>query len=149
MLRWLAVLLLVVACDRSSSRAPVRLGAKSDASAALAAIVAERLEKAGCTVERKFNLGTAVDADRALRSGAIDGYVESHHAALTEVLRRKTQPGPGAEAAVRIEYVKANLVWAPPLGSGDYAVVFQKRIDERCRAASRTFMATGSVLQRL
>jgi glycine betaine/choline ABC-type transport system substrate-binding protein len=146
MLRWLLILLLVAACDRSSSRAPVRLGAKSDPSVALAEIVAQRLEKAGCVVERRFQLGSAVDADRALRTGEIDAYVESHQAALTEILRRKAQPGPGAESAVRIAYVRANLVWAPPLGSGDYAVVFQKAVDERCRAASRTFMATGSTL---
>jgi glycine betaine/choline ABC-type transport system substrate-binding protein len=141
---WLAVLLLMMmACDRSSSRAPVRLGAKSDSSASLAEAVAARLEKAGCAVEREFGLGDSVAVDRALRAGEVDAYVESHAAALTQVLRKKAKPDAGAEALVRIAYVRANLVWAPPLGSGDYAVVFRKDVDERCRAASRTFMATG------
>jgi hypothetical protein len=89
-----------------------------------------------------------VAVDRELRAGDVDAYVESHAAALTQVLRRKAQPDAGAEATVRIAYVRANLVWAPPLGTGDYAVVFRKNVDERCRAASRTFMATASSSKR-
>ncbi len=145
MLRWLALLLLLMACDRSTSRAPVRLGAKSGESRQLAEAVAKRLERSGCQVERQFGLGGSIALDRALRAGSIDAYLESHSAALTQVLRQKAQPGPGAEAAVRIAYVREDLVWAPPLGAGDYAVVFRKRVDERCRAASRSFMGTGSM----
>lgn len=148
MRRTLLLLLLLASCDRSASRAPVRLASKSDDSRAIAEAVAKRLESAGCDVERKFDLGDAVALDRALRAGDIDAYVESHAAALTQVLRKKARPGPAAEAAVRIAYVKANLVWAPPIGAGDYAVVFRKSIDDRCRAASRTFMATGSMLEK-
>ena len=147
-MRWFsAVLLMLIACDRSASRAPLRIGAKSDDTAAIAEVVATRLEQAGCVVERKFRLGDSVAADRALRAGDIDAYVESHAAALTQVLRKKAQAGPAAESAVRIAYVRENLVWAPPLGAGDHAVVFRKSIDDRCRAASRTFMATGSMLR--
>ena len=93
-----------------------------------------------------MRLGDSVTLDRALREGTIDAYVESHAAALTQVLRKKAQPGPAAEAEVRVAYVKENLVWAPQVGAGDYAVVFRKEVDDRCRSASRTFMATGSML---
>jgi osmoprotectant transport system substrate-binding protein len=138
---------MILACDRSASRAPVRIGSKSDAqSAAIAESVARRLERAGCEVERRMRLGGSVILDQALQNGTIDAYVESHAAALTQVLGKKAQPGPAAEAEVRIAYVKENLVWAPPVGVGDYAVVFRKNVDERCRTASRTFMATGSML---
>jgi len=147
MRRSLLVVLLFLACDRSTSREPVRVGAKSDEqSAAIAENVARRLELAGCVVERRMRMGDAVSVGRALRDGAIDAYVESHGVALTQILRRKAQPGPAAEAEVRIAYVKENLVWAPPVGVGDYAVVFRKNVDDRCRNASRTFMATGSML---
>src|SRR5688572_20011316 len=138
MRRTLLLVLLALSCDWSSSRAPLRIGSKADDSVTIAEAVAQRLESAGCTVERKFRLGTTLALDRALRAGEIDAYVESHAAALTQVLRQKEQAGPAAETAVRIAYVKANLVWAPPIGIGDYAVVFRKNIDERCRAASRT-----------
>lgn len=149
MLRWLALLLLLTACDRSTSRAPVRMGSKSDAeSTAIAETVALRLERAGCEVERRFRLGSSVVLDRALRAGELDAYVESHAAALTQVLGQKAQAGPAAEASVRIAYVKANVVWAPPVGVGDHAVVFRKGIDDRCRAASRAFMATGSSFEK-
>lgn len=150
MWRSLLVILLLISCDRSASREPVRIGSGSDErSAAIAESVARRLERAGCVVERRPRMGDAVTLDRALRDGSIDAYVESHAVALTQILHRKAQPGPAAEAEVRIAYVKANLVWAPPVGDGDYAVVFRKNVDERCRNASRTFMATGSMLEGL
>ncbi|MEO8379080.1 MAG: glycine betaine ABC transporter substrate-binding protein [Acidobacteriota bacterium] len=148
MRRFLLAALLLSACNRSVSREPVRIGSKSDdRSTAIAESVARRLERAGCVVERHLRLGDSVTLDRALEGAVIDAYVESHSAALTQILRRKTQPGPEAEAEVRIAYVKKNLVWAPPVGSRDDAVVFRKSVDERCRSASRTFMATGSMLQ--
>jgi len=141
------VVLLLISCDRGASREPVRIGAKSDdPSAVIGESVARRLERAGCVVERQLRMGDAVTLDRALRDGIIDAYVESHAIALTQILRRKAQPGPAAEAEVRIAYVKANLVWAPPVGAGDFAVVFRKDVDEHCRNASRTFMATGLML---
>lgn len=141
----LAATLLVVACNPPPARA-VRLGSKSDPeSRAVAETVARRLEHAGCPVERRFDLPDSGTADRALVAGEIDAYVESHAIALTQILKKPELPGPAAETAVRGAYIRRNLLWAPPLGTRDLAVVYRKPVDERCRAASRTFMATGSM----
>ena len=137
--------LLVTSCGAPPASA-VRLGSKSDPeSRAVAETIARRLEAAGCPVERRFDLNDSVSADRALMAGEIDAYVESHAAALTQVLKKPELPGPSAETEVRSAYIRRNLLWAPPIGASDLAVVYRKPVDERCRAASRTFMATGSM----
>lgn len=133
----LAILLVALACARD--RAPVRLGVKNDArNARWANAVAARLHRAGCRVERET--GDTQSLDRMLRASELDAYVESHQIALTQVLHHAKLPGPAAEAAVRKDYLEEDLMWAPMLGDGDLAIVFRKRIDERCRAASRALM---------
>jgi osmoprotectant transport system permease protein len=58
----------------------------------LAALMADRLEKAGAQVSRKEDLGSAV-AYRALAAGEIDAYVDYSGTLWTNVLNRKDNPG--------------------------------------------------------
>lgn len=134
MRRLVFVLILALACARS--RAPIRLGVKNDV-AQLTTSVASQLQRAGCVVE--MHDGDSAFLDRALRAGEIDAYIESHQVALKLIGNAKL-PGPAAEAKVRSVYLKEDLMWAPMLGQGDLAVVFRRKIDERCRAASRALM---------
>ena len=139
------MLLLGVACDRLS--VPVRIGAASNVdSRILAETVARQLERAGCPVERLYRLGDTRTLDRKLRNGELDAYVESQQVALTQILRKAGRHAPATETLVRSEYLKEDLLWAPPIGVGDYAVVFRKSVDRRCRAAARAFMGTASTL---
>jgi len=139
-------LLLFAACFQGPDRAPVILGAKrSDAE--LAERVAKKLESSGCRVTRNFALASSIDADRAMESGAIDGYIESERVALTEVLKKPVPKNMSIENAVRPEYVNRAMLWSPPLGRGDLGVVFRKDIDRKCREATRALMRVAYIAE--
>src|SRR6266566_1668516 len=76
-----------------------------------------RLEKSGCTVERKFDLGGTLVCDRAITAGSIDVYPEYSGTALTAILHR---PASSDRAAVMKivgdDYARRGLEWSPPLG---------------------------------
>jgi glycine betaine/choline ABC-type transport system substrate-binding protein len=135
-------LVMVAACERRSpDRAPVVVGATTTPeSKRLAELVATRLEAAECRVQRRFDGGSAADVDAKLGRGDIDVYVGSHAISIRDVLRRDPGEAPDNETKVRAAWLRRDLVWAPGLGVGDYAPVFRKDIDEKCRSASRTLM---------
>jgi glycine betaine/choline ABC-type transport system substrate-binding protein len=145
-----AVLLLLLAaatgCFRGPDRAPVVLASKSS-EAALAERVAKKLTAAGCRVTRRFDLQSSVDADRAMENGAIDAYLESQRTALTVVLGKKIPTEMSVENAIRPPYVNRGMLWSPPLGRGDLAVVFRKDVDQKCREATRAFMRVAYVAE--
>lgn len=143
-LAFLLALLVLQGCKPEISREPVIVGSKSDAdSVLLSELIAQKLERGGCSVERRFNTGDVKATDAALFRGAIDVYVESHHAAMVAVVgENKSQPG-ADETDVRTAYIKRDLVWAPRLGVGDLAPVFRKKVDEKCRSASRLLMRSA------
>jgi osmoprotectant transport system permease protein len=64
----------------------------------LAELIAERLERAGATVSRKEDLGSAV-AYRALAAGELDVYVDYSGTLWTNVLQRQDNPGRAAVMA--------------------------------------------------
>ena len=67
---------------------PVRIGSKDFTEAILVAeLYAQVLERAGFTVERKFNLGATPIAHEALLKGDIDLYPEYTSTGLQEVLK--------------------------------------------------------------
>jgi osmoprotectant transport system substrate-binding protein len=147
MRRVCVIVLLLAACWRDPDRAPVVIGATSSAdSAILGALVAERLESAGCRVERRFGLGNSPAADAALVEGRIDAYVESQRVALLEILKEPEPQSMRVETALRPLYIDRGLFWSPPLGTGDMAVVYRRDIDKKCRAASRALMKVVSLV---
>jgi glycine betaine/choline ABC-type transport system substrate-binding protein len=113
------LLFLVVACK--DEQRPIVVGSKNfTESVLLGELVAQKLERAGCKVERRLNMGGTFVCDSAIRSGAIDAYVEYSGTALSAILK---QPS----ANVRDAYAKAGLRWSPPLGfNNTFAMIVRK-----------------------
>src|SRR5437660_2388197 len=106
--------ILLAACRRQT----IVVGSKNfTESVLLGEIVAQRLEKAGCGVERKLDLGGTLVCDRAMAAGGLDVYPEYSGTALTAILHR---PQGGDRRAVMEEvgrdYQRRGLRWGPALG---------------------------------
>jgi osmoprotectant transport system substrate-binding protein len=125
MRRALLILLLLAACAKK----PIVVGSKNfTESVILGELLAQKLERAGCKVERRLNMGGTFVCDSAIRSGAIDAYVEYSGTALTAILK---QPSLNDRARVneivRREYAKRGLEWSPPLGfNNTFAMIVRK-----------------------
>lgn len=127
MKRLLAVLLLVVACK--SEHRPLVVGSKNfTESVILGELLAQKLEKAGCKVDRRLNMGGTFVCDSAIRSGAIDAYVEYSGTALTAILKEPaTNDRARVDAIVRAAYDKRGLRWSPALGfNNTFAMIVRK-----------------------
>jgi glycine betaine/choline ABC-type transport system substrate-binding protein len=100
---------------------PIVVGSKNfTESVLLGELLAQKLEAAGCRVDRRLNMGGTFVCDSAIRSGAIDVYVEYSGTALTAILK---QP----KANVADEYAKRGLRWSPPLGfNNTFAMIVRK-----------------------
>jgi len=125
MKRVLILALLFVACSKSEQR-PIVVGSKNfTESVILGELLAQKLEGAGCKVERRLNMGGTFVCDSAIRSGAIDAYVEYSGTALSAILKNPT-------ADVSAEYAKRGLRWSPPLGfNNTFAMIVRKADAER------------------
>src|SRR5258708_30007086 len=87
-------ILLLAACAKQK---PIVVGSKNfTESVLLGEIVAQRLEKAGCSVERKLDLGGTLVCDRAIAAGGLDVYPEYSGTALTAILHRPSGGDPRA-----------------------------------------------------
>lgn len=85
---------LLPAC---SSRSGLRVGSKNfTESIVIAEIYAQTLERAGFTVERRFNLGSTEIALAAMKRGDIDLYPEYTGTALIDVLHHAPLADPAA-----------------------------------------------------
>lgn len=127
-----ALVLVVVAC-RSEQRAIV-VGSKNfTESVILGELLAQRLESAGCRVDRRLNMGGTFVCDSAVRSGAIDAYVEYSGTALTAILKQPSlNDRARVDAIVRDAYEKRGLRWSPPLGfNNTFAMIVRKGDAER------------------
>src|SRR5437764_5244102 len=83
MRRFVLAALLLAACRRQT----IVVGSKNfTESVLLGEIVAQKLEHAGCTVERKLDLGGTLVCDKAITAGALDVYPEYSGTALTAIL---------------------------------------------------------------
>jgi glycine betaine/choline ABC-type transport system substrate-binding protein len=109
-----------LSCTKHEQR-PITVGSKNfTESVLLGELLAQKLEAAGCTVDRRLNMGGTFVCDSAIRSGAIDAYVEYSGTALTAILK---QP----KANVADEYAKRGLRWSPPLGfNNTFAMIVRK-----------------------
>ncbi|HEY2092769.1 MAG TPA: glycine betaine ABC transporter substrate-binding protein [Thermoanaerobaculia bacterium] len=122
-------LLLLAACKRGHD--PIVVGSKNfTESVLLGEVIAQKLEKAGCTVDRKLNLGGTLVCDRAITGGSIDVYPEYSGTALTAILHKAAS---GDRAAVMKtvgdEYVRRGLKWSPPLGFENTFAMIVRRSD--------------------
>ncbi len=124
----LTALLLVLGCARQES---VVVGSKNfTESVLLGEIVAQQLERSGCSVERKLDLGGTLVCDRGIAAGQLDIYPEYSGTALTAILHR---PGSSDRNAVTAEvsraYAARNLHWGPALGFENTFAMIVRRAD--------------------
>src|SRR5258707_15716941 len=108
-------ILVLAACSKQK---PIVVGSKNfTESVLLGEIVAQRLEKAGCSVERKLDLGGTLVCDRAIAAGGLDVYPEYSGTALTAILHRPQLSDRRAVMdEVRRDYQRRGLRWGPALG---------------------------------
>ena len=94
----------------------------------LGEVLAQKLESAGCQVERRLNMGGTMLVDAALGNGDVDAYVEYSGTALTAVLKKPaTTHAAMVETTVREGYLRRNLVWGPQLGfNNTFAMLVRK-----------------------
>jgi glycine betaine/choline ABC-type transport system substrate-binding protein len=115
--------LLLSACSKQS---PVTVGSKNfTESVILGELVAQKLESAGCKVDRRLNMGGTFVCDAAIRNGQIDSYVEYSGTALSAILK---VPNANIESL----YAKAGLHWGPALGfNNTFAMIVRKADADR------------------
>jgi len=126
--RLLILALLLTACRQQQS---ILVGSKNfTESVLLGEIVAQRLESAGCSVERKLDLGGTLVCDRAVAAGELDVYPEYSGTALTAILHR---PAINDRQAVMDEvgrdYARRGLRWGPALGFENTFAMIVRRAD--------------------
>lgn len=116
MKRFLIALLLFAACK--GEERPIVIGSKNfTESVILGELLAQKLESAGCKVDRRLNMGGTFVCDAAIESGSIDAYVEYSGTALTAILKQPSiNDRARVDAIVRDAYAKRGLRWSPPLG---------------------------------
>ena len=89
-----ALLVLAIACSRKET---ISVGSKNfTESVLLGEMIAQRLESAGCTVDRKLDLGGTLVCHKAIVSGDLDVYPEYSGTALTAILKRPISSDRGA-----------------------------------------------------
>jgi len=130
----------------------IRVGSKNfTEQIVLGEIVAQQLERAGFTVQRRLNLGGTFICDQALRSGDIDVYVEYSGTADTAVFKDAVDTDPARVLErIRRRYADGGLTVLPPLGfantfailiRGDDARRLHLRTIEDAAAVSRSWHA--------
>jgi glycine betaine/choline ABC-type transport system substrate-binding protein len=123
--------LLLTACAKSPA---IVVGSKNfTESVILGELLAQKLEGAGCRVDRRLNLGGTLVCDTAIRSGSIDAYVEYSGTALTAILHRPLRHSRGeVTETVARAYAERGLHWGPNLGFNDtFAMIVRRGSDLR------------------
>jgi glycine betaine/choline ABC-type transport system substrate-binding protein len=120
MKRFVIALLFFAAC---SGKQPIVVGSKNfTESVILGEMVAQKLESAGCKVDRRLNMGGTFVCDSAMTSGALDTYVEYSGTALEAILK---QP----KADVAAAYAKRGLHWGPAIGFNNTFAMIVRQSD--------------------
>lgn len=122
----IVLLLLATACAKGPT---IVVGSKNfTESVILGELLAQKLEAAGCKVDRRLNLGGTLVCDAAIRSGSIDVYAEYSGTALTAILHRPPMHSRDeVNAAVERAYAQRGLHWGPNLGFNDTFAMIVRR----------------------
>src|ERR1043166_681603 len=117
--------LLALAC----SKQPLVVGSKHfTESVILGQLLAQKLEGQRCAVDRRMNMGGTLVCDSAIRSGALDGYVEYSGTALTAILKQPaTNDRAAVDRTVTSAYAKRGLRWGPNLGFNNTFAMIVRR----------------------
>jgi glycine betaine/choline ABC-type transport system substrate-binding protein len=142
MKKWILAALVLAACARK----PVVVGSKNfTESVILGELLAQKLESAGCAVDRRLNLGGSLVCDAAIAAGSLDTYVEYSGTALTAILHHPLRQSRAAVTeAVTRAYARRGLHWGPDLGFNDTFAMIVRRGD-----AQRLGLRTISDLRRV
>lgn len=143
MKRFAAIVFFLASCAKHD---PIIVGSKNfTESVLLGEMVAQRLEKAGCSVSRKLDLGGTLVCDRAIAAGSLDVYPEYSGTALTAILNRTLGGGrQSVMSAVASAYRPRGLHWGPSLGFENTFAMIVRRTD-----AQRFSLRTISDLRRV
>lgn len=129
----LLLAVLTISCSeiaQTESRNALVVGSKNfTESVLLGELVAQKLEGAGCRVDRRLNMGGTFVCDTALTAGAVDVYVEYSGTALTAILKKPVDRDSGrVSALVEAAYRKRGLVWGPALGfNNTFAMIVRQQ----------------------
>jgi len=132
MKKLIVLALLLAACTQKKQ--PIVVGSKNfTESVILGELLAQKLEKGGCTVDRRLNMGGTFVADGAMTSGALDAYVEYSGTALTAILKQPIATDRAAvDRVVSSAYAKRGLRWGPSLGfNNTFAMIVRKADADR------------------
>ena len=131
----LAVAAAVAVASGSSRGDAIVVGSKNfTEQIILGELVAQSLERAGLTVERKLNLGGTFICDQALRAGDIDVYVEYTGTAWTAIFRQPpTRDRAVVTSGVRNRYASAGVTMLEPLGFNNTFAILVRRKDAEAR----------------
>src|SRR5260370_562870 len=145
-MRRLLVTLAILILATCSKQKPVVVGSKNfTESVLLGEIVAQRLERAGCTVERKLDLGGTLVCDKAITAGALDVYPEYSGTALTAILHHDAMRDRAAVMKrVAADYQARGLEWGPALGFENTFAMIVRTADAQ-RFSLRTISDLGQV----
>lgn len=98
----------------------------------LGELVAQVIEDAGLTVDRRLNLGGTLICDRALMAGDIDAYVEYTGTALTAVFHEPAVPDAARVfEIVRDKYSRTGRTLLAPLGFNNTFAILVRGQDAR------------------
>ncbi|MGN6184961.1 MAG: glycine betaine ABC transporter substrate-binding protein [Thermoanaerobaculia bacterium] len=125
---WVVVVVMLAMACAKEQRAIV-VGSKNfTESVILGELLAQKLEGAGCKVDRRLNMGGTFVCDAAIRGGSIDTYVEYSGTALTAILKQPTSSDRAlVNQRVGDAYAKAKLRWSPALGfNNTFAMIVRK-----------------------
>jgi osmoprotectant transport system permease protein len=130
-----AAAIAVAAASGPARRDTIVVGSKNfTEQIILGELVAQSLERAGLTVDRKLNLGGTFICDQALRAGDIDVYVEYTGTAWTAIFRQPaTRDRALVTAGVRDRYASAGVTMLPPLGFNNTFAILVRRKDAEAR----------------
>lgn len=128
MKRAVLMTLVLAAC---SGRERIVVGSKNfTESVLLGEVIAQKLEKAGCRVTRRLDLGGTLVCDRAIVAGSLDVYPEYSGTALTAILNRKIAGDrQSVMATVAAAYSQRGLHWGPALGFENTFAMIVRRTD--------------------
>jgi glycine betaine/choline ABC-type transport system substrate-binding protein len=141
---FLMAIVVATACRRGAQ--PIVVGSKNfTESVLLGEVIAQRLEQAGCRVERKVDLGGTLVCDRAITTGAIDVYPEYSGTALTAILHLPVNLDQQAVTRELVQaYARRGLRWGPSLGFENTFAMIVRRSDAE-RLSLRRISDLGAV----